>query len=557
MTDMIHHGQVKLPASYYAKAKNEYADWRIAWFREAIQNELDAGATHIDFTICPNAEDPGLTRVVCHGDGRGMDEHKLFNVFLALGQSEKEEGSIGGFGYAKVILAFAHTRYEVETKGIHLKGAGGSYSWTTGNETMPGVRLTADMPKEEAEIWMMEDSLRRLIHHSRLPSAVKITLNGESLACGVDDHPYTKQTPLGPLSFKDQPHGYSTSLLWVRMRGLAMFNERLYMSSGTAFEGYLELEGDSKDLMTSNRDSLNRNHRDVLNQIMQQLSNDREKLKLSGDIDILLNERNISAYGVELENEIREAAYSKGMDPEQMLTYLEDAADEVIDGRAQHPFGHLVGKINRVKNQLDAKINKIPSEWYPENFKVKYLDESSSPEGAHQYAGEIAQKMNLKRYGKLAAGWEAIINTLLESKNYRESLRVVKRGNAFFHEDLLIHTGFVFGSPEGICQRDEKAKRVAILFNPKVAEDEKLSVGDLIDIAHHELTHLDIDYHGEAFTIRESRLRRIMRRDIGEREIISAFENAVSGWREAHSVNKSSRRKTKNQLSNDETGLNP
>ena len=79
----------------------------------------------------------------------------------------------------------------------------------------------------------------------------------------------------------------------------------------------------------------------------------------------------------------------------------------------------------------------------------------------------------------------------------------------------------------------------------------------MIDIAHHELTHLDIDYHGEAFTIRESRLRRIMRRDIGERDIISAFENAVSGWREAHSVNKSSTRKTKNRPSNDETGLNP
>jgi hypothetical protein len=544
MNNTTKTGYIKLPSTYHEKAKLEYADWHQAWFREAIQNEMDAGANKIDFYIDIDPNDPEMVKVVCHGNGHGMDEDRLINSFLVMGGSQKSEGNIGGFGYAKVILAFAHSSYEIETQGLHVKGEGSDYSWSSGHMLKPGVRLTANMKKSDADVWRMEDSLNRLIHHSNFSKDMVITLNGDVLNGKSHEHPYSQETPIGKLTFKDQPHGMSSSVLWVRMRGLAMFQTRLYMNSSTAFEGYLELEGNSREMLTSNRDSLSGDHRDVLNQIMNQLATDREKLKLSGDIDLLLNEKawGIGQMSALMREELETAAQSMSMSSEAMLDYLESVPDEITDGRAIHPFQSLLKKVTQAKDKMASKLDKIPSHWYPPNFKVKYLNEGGSPEDSHVHAGDISSRMNLKRYGKMAAGWQAIINKLLSCDNYRSALCVHRQSSgAFVHDDCHISSGFVFGSPEGLCSREDKQGRVTIMMNPRVADDENLCIGDLIDIANHELTHLEIDYHDEGFTMRESKLRRIMRKEIGERDLVQAFEGAIADWRDVHNDKKPTR----------------
>src|SRR5690606_12061178 len=69
---------------------------------------------------------------------------------------------------------------------------------------------------------------------------------------------------------------------------------------------------------------------------------------------------------------------------------------------------------------------------------------------------------------------------------------------------------------------------------PEYVLKEDLEVGDIIDIAHHELTHLVHDYHCEDFTMREMELRRIARREIGERVLVNAFKDAIASWRDLH-----------------------
>ena len=536
-------GQVALPSTYHSKEKLAYADWRFAWFREALQNEHDAGATRIDFAIGDHPDNPELLRVVCHGNGHGMDKDRLFNSFLTMGGSKKGEGSIGGFGYAKVILAFAHAHYEIETQGIRVKGQGSQYRWSEGHAIEPGVRLTVDMSREDSDDWSLTEGLRRLLKHSSLPPSLTVTLNGEVQNTQVEALPYHTETELGHLSFKDQPHGVTSSVLWIRIRGMAMFQHRLYNGSGTAFEGYLELEGDSKSLLTSNRDSLNSEHRDVLNQIINQLVTDREKLKLSGDIDLLLNRRDLHLghFDEQFRRDLALAAEQQGLSEADMLDQLaasaEDLAHEesIDDERARHPFAHLVSQVVKAQDKMQSRLSKIPAHWYPSNFQVKYLDESGSPEDAHRQAGEIASSMNLKRYGKLAAGWHAIVMRLLACDELRQSLRVIKIAEGQYqHEDHMVQTGFVFGSPEGLCKRDGKHKRVSIMVNPKVVDNENLTPGDVIDIAMHELTHLDVEYHGEGFTTKESRLWRILRREIGESELVQCFKGAIAAWREQH-----------------------
>src|SRR5690606_7036348 len=85
---------------------------------------------------------------------------------------------------------------------------------------------------------------------------VRITINGESLHFDDKKMPYNKSTSLGALGFKDNSSTYGGSTLWVRMNGLAMFPYNLHASGSSGFDGYLDLDGRSVDVMTSNRDSL-------------------------------------------------------------------------------------------------------------------------------------------------------------------------------------------------------------------------------------------------------------------------------------------------------------
>lgn len=539
MDNIEKQGYVRLPSNYHSKSKLEYSDWTQAWFREAIQNEMDAGADKIDFTIQKHPDQPGIIQAICKGNGHGMDADRLFNGFLTMGGSKKSEGNIGGFGYAKVILAFAHDSYEIETQGIKLNGQGSEYTWTTGHPETTGVKLTANMGSDDVSTWQLEDALEGLINNSSLPDDVIITLNGTSLKPRKEVLPYKQATPLGNLSFKDMPDGHTSSTLWVRMNGLAMFEQRLYSRSDTSFKGYIELDGNSKDMLTSNRDGLNNKYKDVLSQIMDQLSSDREKLKLSGEIDLLLNESELSMDDIDHDTRqgIERAAKESGINVNDMLEMLKNAGDGDVNEMAKHPFLSLIKEVDKNKERIANRLDKIPADWYPENFRVKYMRQGESAEGNHENASEVSAKMNLKRYGKMAAGWEAIVSRLLESEAIQVTLgvRPVYGGNGYAYRDHLIKTGFIFGSPEGLCSRDKESKMISIMINPITADDDNFSVGDLIDVAIHELTHLNIDHHGESFTMKEASLRRIMRREIGERALINAFDNSLASWRDNHS----------------------
>ena len=65
----------------------KYSQWRIKWWREAIQNSVDAGATTIN---CGVVENPDGTRTVWIEDnGSGMERDVLLEKFLNIGGSTK------------------------------------------------------------------------------------------------------------------------------------------------------------------------------------------------------------------------------------------------------------------------------------------------------------------------------------------------------------------------------------------------------------------------------------------------------------------------------------
>lgn len=111
----------------------ENADKLFVAVREMIQNSRDAKAKTIEITWTPedpNDEDSAGT-LVFSDDGKGMSLDTLENKFFSLGGSEKEAGSIGGFGAAKAAILTAGRdgwSWEIRTRNVWTKSDGfGSY----------------------------------------------------------------------------------------------------------------------------------------------------------------------------------------------------------------------------------------------------------------------------------------------------------------------------------------------------------------------------------------------------------------------------------------------
>ena len=128
-------GTVRVPKSYHIAERNRaYSDWTISIFREFFQNSTDAGAKRIDIRIGEavpkgyKGGDPGakrVTRLVFEDDGGGMSSDVLENVYFALGETTKGAGdSVGGFGRARIMQAFANVRYSVRTQNLLVEGDG-------------------------------------------------------------------------------------------------------------------------------------------------------------------------------------------------------------------------------------------------------------------------------------------------------------------------------------------------------------------------------------------------------------------------------------------------
>ena len=124
--------------SYFVKERDGiYAAWLLSFWRENVQNSVDAGAKTIRIEIgdaAPKgsfgrAPAPGrVTRVVFADDGSGMSADTIDNVFFRMGATTKDdETSVGGFGRARIMTCFSQVRYSIETRDRYVEGDGAEF----------------------------------------------------------------------------------------------------------------------------------------------------------------------------------------------------------------------------------------------------------------------------------------------------------------------------------------------------------------------------------------------------------------------------------------------
>ncbi len=520
--------QVQVPHSYFRKAKSEYADWRWAMIREFIQNSYDAQATTIDFRLTVNDSD--AIELSVDDDGIGMDRDTLENVLLCMGGSRKPEGAIGGFGYAKAILFFAHQSYTIHTRNLRVEGNGGEYRLSEEGAVVAGAQITVELDDDSD---LSDEWRERIVHYAAAcymeyatGRPVTIRLDGEELPQNNDSaYDFYVQTPLGTVWYNEEPDNCRSEFV-VFVSGLPMFTEAFYSRTNqSALVGGIELESGSARL-TANRDGFNAQTSDLFAKVVGDLIQDQSKVRYGQALDLTIN-----------------------LNRANRLDCLNPPVTGDDSGAAPSALLRLLCPETKQASALAgyaAALARITQQRYPPNFHIKVESlaaRRSVNSQAYITTSALVAEMNKQRNAKLAHRWRAALIHILccswaldngitchgTSGQLIDDWEIFDGAITDLHvcyQESPVEAGFCFmENTLGLCSAPQDGKASCqIYINPLLlTEETKFRPGDLLDVAYHEVAHLWESHHGEAFCGVEHKLRQSVRRWMTERELLASL----------------------------------
>lgn len=527
-TQALASRQVQVPPSFFWKAKSEYADWRWAMIREFIQNSYDAQATTIDFWL--TVKDRDAIELSVDDDGIGMDRDTLENVLLCMGGSRKPEGAIGGFGYAKAILFFAHQSYTIRTQDLRVEGSGGKYRLSTENTVVTGTQITVELDDDSDLFDEWRERIETYVASCYFEYAtgrpVTIRLDGEELSQNNDSaYDFYVQTPVGAVWYNEEPDNCRSEFV-VFISGLPMFTETFYSRTNqSALIGGIELESGSA-VLTANRDGFNAETSDLFAKVVGGLIQDQSKVRYGQALDLTINLNRVFRHDSQsplLTGDDSDTA------PSALLRLLCPETTQA---------GALAG--------YTAALARITQHRYPANFHIKVESlaaRRSANSQAYITTSALVAEMNKQRNAKLAQRWQAALMHILccswaldnGVKCHDGSGQLIDDWDSFdgtitdlqvCYQESPVEVGFCFiENTLGLCSvpMDGKAP-CQIYINPLLlTEETRFRPGDLLDVAYHEAAHLWESHHGEAFCGVEHKLRQSVRRWMTEREFLASL----------------------------------
>lgn len=244
---------VRLGPEFFQAPLKEYAEWQVKWWREVVQNGVDAGAT--EMVLLAREEEDGNWTIAAQDNGKGMDKTTLVDKFLVLGGTTKvgAAGKTGGFGKAKELIILPWLSWRIATNDLEANGQGASYKLSK-IAFSPGVQVEAVMPGANHTTLQ---AAREFLQRSYIPqcSFSLVTASGEvELAqanASTDGWRVLEDTDQYTVYFEEREDGEREYYAWVRSNGLFMFT--LYVGEIPG-RMVIELKGPSIELLTSNRD---------------------------------------------------------------------------------------------------------------------------------------------------------------------------------------------------------------------------------------------------------------------------------------------------------------
>jgi len=302
----VKNPRMAMGARYRKIAMRDYGNWRIGWWREAVQNAVDAGSRTIhltavtghDFSSVGDAKPADLNDWVIGVEdrGKGMDAFTLINAFLTMGGSAKSGGH-GGFGKAKelLILPWLHWKlvtgnltvvgemdaWDLYQDGVFMKVAGPPDNMTIRGPGDPADKM---VPQHTPAQFYRQKGVKLLTYQSsdkhtepeyginyvggcNLPG-IKVLMNGARVKANllprgepVRQWHTNRGGPGATVYYMRNSSRWQDSFLYVRTRSADQPNTRLLMFSNTLDDNVrgrvvVELDGPSTMLLTANRDSL-------------------------------------------------------------------------------------------------------------------------------------------------------------------------------------------------------------------------------------------------------------------------------------------------------------
>ena len=474
--------------SYFRNERRAYSDWKIAVFTEILQNSIDSvGCSRIDIDIVQKENE---TIITAKDNGSGMSRETLENIFLVIGETSKSTGeTIGGFGIARNLICFGMEQYKIKSFDYVVEGKGASYTINKSEEFVKGCIFEITAEKYD---WL--EKLHSVLEQSSINQAIFI--NGEKYSNDVHRGRMVRNLTFGDLYVNKSAKNPG---VFIRCKGLKMFSK--YAPNLTS-QVILEIHHDkAKEILTSNRNGLNRLQDDELQAFLTELACDsssslRNKTR---HFKRLVNKGTGFKTCIKKKNQISENSESA----EETNIYSEFNKKKVIDeilngGGNPTDYGNLPIYLQDPILQNMMILNESN-----DIKKVQLINNFYHPE---KWTSRDSTRYQLLRE------WFAICQIVMdEVSNWK-------------NEEFFFSVGWIFTDNtdgEGITAAHAQDSGVHYLLINPIDENNKLKYsvnnkGDwysLIVLACHEATHCLHHYHNEDFSSMFTHLMmRVMKR---------------------------------------------
>lgn len=168
---------IGIGADFFSTALRTYGDyWPEAWWREVVQNSVDAGAHQIDCAV--ETLPDGNVRASITDNGGGMSRDVLLDKFLVLGGTTKRAtgGSTGGFGKAKELIILPFVKWEIHSRDTLVYSTNSVIDYEVESaQYLSGTRVSVTMPPDQCTTAV---HCRKYLARCYLPR-VRFTVDGD------------------------------------------------------------------------------------------------------------------------------------------------------------------------------------------------------------------------------------------------------------------------------------------------------------------------------------------------------------------------------------------
>jgi hypothetical protein len=486
--------QLRISPSFFKKERNNYSNWPVAFWRELVQNSVDAGCSRIDVSV-----DKASGWIEFADNGSGFSKAVLSDVFFNLGETTKDSDStIGGFGKARILTHFSHKQFEMWSQDWYCIGSGSSYDIFDHAQTRGcKVRILVDATDYSGYPVDMLEGLKRYLQFSQLSCSVYI--NGEKWTNWCYRNRLAKNLSCGGV-YVNKSSGIMNQVI-VRVHGAMMF------TMSTAAEAQVVLEIDpynSRKILVSNRDSLHSSYQNELGLFLQLLAVDTKSALRD-------TTKKTITYGrqprITRRNKIIKLSCKSKVNQSELQTSTGSALVGIMQNVSSSEYS--TGRWDIIDELIPSAI--VLSE--TSNPKIKVIVNKYDPESWSEDGGGNRRK--------LLRQWSIICDIVIE-----EWLEMTGA------DEVSWKPGFLFADDRSACWLKDSDGVDCLLMNP-VDEDgkiifrlrDKMSWRKMLVRSSHEVTHMGCSNHNETFSsMRDGLIERVLSR---EEEIFKALLNSL------------------------------